>query len=70
MIDNMDEKYRIIIELAYFQGFTQKEIEKELDIPLGTVKSRVKKALEELRKVFNLLLSMSMTLEVRDFFNI
>jgi len=52
LVNQLEEKYRIIIELIYFQGYTQKEIEEHLDIPLGTVKSRLRIALRELRKVF------------------
>ena len=52
LVDNLDERYRNVIELAYFHGFTQIEITKELNIPLGTVKSRLRIALRELRKLF------------------
>jgi len=34
----------------YFEGKTQKEIAVSLDIPLGTVKSRVKLAMTKLRR--------------------
>ena len=40
-----------IIDLAYFGGFTQDEISKQLDIPLGTVKTRMRTAIIELRKI-------------------
>ncbi|MEO5648908.1 MAG: sigma-70 family RNA polymerase sigma factor [Ginsengibacter sp.] len=40
-----------IIDLAFFGGFTQDEISKELLIPLGTVKTRMRTALTELRKL-------------------
>jgi RNA polymerase sigma factor (sigma-70 family) len=40
-----------IIDLAYFGGLTQEEISKTLDIPLGTVKTRMRTAIIELRKV-------------------
>ena len=40
-----------IIDLAYFGGYTQEEISKEMDIPLGTVKTRMRSALIELRKI-------------------
>ena len=40
-----------IIDLAYFNGYTQEEISKELDIPLGTVKTRMRSAMLELRKL-------------------
>ncbi|MEM8523396.1 MAG: sigma-70 family RNA polymerase sigma factor [Bacteroidota bacterium] len=52
LVNQLEDKYRIIIELIYFQGYTQKEIEEHLDIPLGTVKSRLRIGLRELRKVF------------------
>jgi RNA polymerase sigma-70 factor (ECF subfamily) len=51
-VDNLEEKYRLIIDLVYFKGYTQQEVVKHLDIPLGTVKSRVKIGLRELRKLF------------------
>ena len=40
-----------IIDLAYFGGFTQDEISKQLAIPLGTVKTRMRTAIMELRKI-------------------
>ena len=40
-----------IIDLAYFEGFTQDEISKQLAIPLGTVKTRMRAAIIELRKI-------------------
>lgn len=42
-----------IIDLAYFEGFTQDEISKRLLIPLGTVKTRMRSAIMSLRKVLN-----------------
>lgn len=49
VIQRLDEKYQQVINLLYLQGFTQREVAEELDIPLGTVKSRVKIAIRELR---------------------
>ena len=40
-----------IIDLAYFDGLTQDEISKTLSIPLGTVKTKMRTAIIELRKV-------------------
>ena len=40
-----------IIELAYFKGYTQDEISKETQLPLGTVKTRMRTAIMELRKI-------------------
>lgn len=42
-----------IIELAYFNGYTQDEISKEMGIPLGTVKTRMRSAIIELRKILS-----------------
>ncbi len=50
VINSLDEKYRTLIELVYFQGYSQREIEKEFNIPLGTVKTRLRAAISELRK--------------------
>lgn len=40
-----------VIRLTYFQNLTQVEIADRLDIPLGTVKSRLRLALERLRSL-------------------
>lgn len=46
---NLKEKCVEIIELLYFKGFTQKEVSKELDIPLGTVKTRNRSCISQIR---------------------
>ena len=38
-----------VIELLYFKGFTQKEASEELDIPLGTIKTKNRTCIGELR---------------------
>lgn len=43
---------RRVIDLMYFQGYTQVEIAEELNIPLGTVKTKARTAIIELRKFF------------------
>ncbi len=43
---------RVPIELVYFQGYTHEEAADRLSIPLGTLKSRIRKGLQELRAVF------------------
>jgi RNA polymerase sigma-70 factor (ECF subfamily) len=49
MINKLKEDYRVLIDLSYFQGFTHEEIAKMLNIPLGTVKTRIRSALIQLR---------------------
>lgn len=41
----LTEDQREVVNLAYFKGYTQKEISEELNIPLGTVKTKVRSAL-------------------------
>jgi RNA polymerase sigma-70 factor (ECF subfamily) len=41
-----------VVELMYFKGFTQKEIAKLMDMPLGTVKTRMSMAIKNLRSFF------------------
>jgi RNA polymerase sigma-70 factor (ECF subfamily) len=48
---NLKPEQRNIIDLAYFNGYTQDEISKEMGIPLGTVKTRMRAAIIELRKI-------------------
>lgn len=49
-LKTLREPYRILIELVYFQGYTQADVSEELNIPLGTVKTRLRKAIMELRE--------------------
>lgn len=46
------EDYKAVIELFYYNSLTQEEAAKCLDIPIGTVKTRLRNALIELRKQF------------------
>lgn len=48
-VGNLREEYRQVIELSYFDGMTHDEIAKNIGIPLGTVKTRIRNALIELR---------------------
>ncbi len=52
-LDTLDHKYVAVINALFFQGMTQQEASKTLNIPLGTIKSRLKIALRELRFIFN-----------------
>jgi len=45
------EPQREVIMLAYFEGFSQSEMAERLDQPLGTIKTRVRLAMQKLRTV-------------------
>lgn len=49
MIEGLDEKYAFVLEHLYLKGYTQRELSEEFDMPIGTIKTRVKKGIEILR---------------------
>ncbi|MEM0931490.1 MAG: RNA polymerase sigma factor [Bacteroidota bacterium] len=51
-LEKIELKYQIVLEALFFQGMTQQEASEELDIPLGTIKSRLKIGLRELGKLY------------------
>lgn len=48
-LDQLPDDQQKVIELSYFGGFSQTEIAEMLDAPLGTIKGRMRLALEKLR---------------------
>lgn len=52
-VTKLEEKYQIVLNALFFEGMTQQEASDELNIPLGTIKSRLKIGLRDLRKLFN-----------------
>ena len=51
-LEKIENKYRIVLEALFFEGMTQQEASDELEIPLGTIKSRLKIGLRELKKIY------------------
>ena len=49
LIGQLPDDQRRVVELAYFGGFTHEQIAQMLDAPLGTVKGRMRLALEKMR---------------------
>ena len=48
-VKKLGDTCKAVIELLYFKGFTQKEASEELEMPLGTVKTRNRTCIGELR---------------------
>jgi len=50
-LSQLPDESRKLLELAYYQGYTQEEIANMLNIPLGTVKTRIRTTIIHLRKI-------------------
>jgi len=53
LVQTLKPEQKSILELVYFKGYTHVEAADELGIPLGTIKTRLRMAIVELRKHFN-----------------
>jgi len=53
LVQKLKPEQKQIIDLVYFKGYTHVEAAEELGIPLGTIKTRLRVAIQELRKHFN-----------------
>jgi RNA polymerase sigma factor (sigma-70 family) len=51
ILKDLPEDQRFIIDQHYLKGYTQAEISEEFDLPLGTVKTRMRLAMKVLRKL-------------------
>ncbi|WP_052807384.1 RNA polymerase sigma factor [Risungbinella massiliensis] len=52
MIDRLEEPYRLVISLYYREKYTMREIGEMLEVPEGTIKSRLHKARQILQRYF------------------
>ena len=51
LLEKLKEEQRVLVDLAYFKGYTHEEIAEIEGIPLGTVKTRIRNALIQLRNI-------------------
>ena len=51
LVDKLKPEYKVLVDKLYFEGYTQEEAAEELGIPLGTVKTRIRAAINHLREV-------------------
>jgi len=50
VLEKLRPEHRVLVELAYFKGFTHEEIAEMMSMPLGTVKTRIRNALLQIRE--------------------
>lgn len=53
LILKLKDEQRLLIDLSYFQGYTHEQIAKALHIPLGTMKTRIRSALIQLKALLS-----------------
>ena len=49
----LPEEQITLLQLAFFDGLSHREIADQLDVPLGTVKSRLRLAFDKMRKLLD-----------------
>ena len=53
LVTQLKPEFKDVLNMIYFKGYTHVETAEELNLPLGTVKTRIRMAILELRKNFN-----------------
>ncbi len=51
IVEKLKPEQKQLIDLVYFKGYTQADVSEEFGIPLGTVKTRIKAAITQLRSL-------------------
>ncbi len=51
IVNSLKTELREVVDIIYFRGYTHAEAAESLNLPLGTVKTRIKIAIRELRKL-------------------
>lgn len=51
LLEQLPHKYRVLIDMSFFEGYSHQEIADKLELPLGTIKTRIRSALKHLRSL-------------------
>ena len=51
ILADLPEEQKFVVDHLYFKGYSQSELAEEFDIPLGTVKTRLRLAMKQLRSI-------------------
>lgn len=54
MLEKLEPSHRDVVDVVYMRGYSHAEAAEVLDIPLGTVKTRLRTAINELRKQYRI----------------
>lgn len=52
-LNKLNDSHREVIQLSYFEGLSHSKISERLDTPLGTVKTRIREAVIQLRQLLS-----------------
>jgi RNA polymerase sigma-70 factor, ECF subfamily len=52
LTESLSPELKILIDLIYFEGFTQAEVAEHLSMPIGTIKTRLRLAMSILKRSF------------------
>lgn len=53
LFNSLNSKQKEIIDLIYYKGYTHEEVAEKLNMPIGTVKTRIRMSIQKLRMSFN-----------------
>ncbi|WP_316807783.1 sigma-70 family RNA polymerase sigma factor [Pedobacter agri] len=52
LLEQLSPKQKLVLDLAYYQGYTHEEIAERLSMPVGSVKTSLRQAIISLRVIF------------------